>query len=115
MYANYRGYEKFSIHRSGLNILAVYGGANIVPQIKALKLGAQIVVATPGRLVDLIDRKVAKLENVRFVVLDEADEMLNMGFKDEIDKILIKLRMNDIPGFFLPQWQKELSVLLTII
>ena len=82
--------KKFSIHRSGLNILAVYGGANIVPQIKALKLGAQIVVATPGRLVDLIDRKVAKLENVRFVVLDEADEMLNMGFKDEIDKILIQ-------------------------
>ena len=59
-----------------------------MPQIKALKAGAQIVVATPGRLVDLIERKVARLEQVRYLVLDEADEMLNMGFKEEIDKIL---------------------------
>ncbi len=82
--------KKFAIHRPNLQIAAVYGGANIVPQIRTLKSGAQIVVATPGRLVDLIERKVARLENVRVVVLDEADEMLNMGFKEEIDKILLR-------------------------
>ncbi len=80
--------KRFAVHRPGLKIAAVYGGTNIVPQIKALKAGAQIVVATPGRLVDLIERKAARLEQVRALVLDEADEMLNMGFKEEIDKIL---------------------------
>ena len=82
--------KRFAKHRPNLRIAAVYGGANIVPQIKALKAGAQIVVATPGRLVDLIERKAARLEQVRYLVLDEADEMLNMGFKEEIDKILSK-------------------------
>ena len=82
--------KRFAKHRPNLRIAAVYGGANIVPQIKALKAGAQIVVATPGRLVDLIERRAARLEQVRYLVLDEADEMLNMGFKEEIDKILSK-------------------------
>ena len=82
--------KRFAKHRPNLKIAAVYGGANIVTQIKALKSGAQIVVATPGRLVDLIERKAARLEQVRYLVLDEADEMLNMGFKEEIDKILSK-------------------------
>ena len=82
--------KRFAKHRPNLKIAAVYGGANIVTQIKALKNGAQIVVATPGRLVDLIERKAARLEQVRYLVLDEADEMLNMGFKEEIDKILSK-------------------------
>ncbi|MEQ9008488.1 MAG: DEAD/DEAH box helicase, partial [Ekhidna sp.] len=71
-----------------LNVEVVYGGAAIVNQIKALKKPTQIVVATPGRLLDLIKRKAIKLDQVRYVVLDEADEMLNMGFQEAIDDIL---------------------------
>jgi len=78
----------FSQDNKHLNIEVVYGGAPIVKQIKALKRPTQIVVATPGRLLDLIRRKAIKLDNVRYVVLDEADEMLNMGFKEDIDTIL---------------------------
>lgn len=66
----------------------VYGGVAITNQIRALKKSTQIVVATPGRLLDLIKRKAIQLENVRYVILDEADEMLNMGFKEDIDQIL---------------------------
>jgi len=71
-----------------INIVAVYGGANIEMQIKSIKKGAQIIAATPGRLVDLIDRKVVDLSEIKILVLDEADEMLNMGFKDDIDYII---------------------------
>lgn len=71
-----------------LRITAVYGGTDIYRQIKELKRGAHIVVATPGRLRDLINRKAVDLSKLSFVVLDEADEMLNMGFKEEIDEIL---------------------------
>lgn len=71
-----------------LRISAVYGGADIRRQIKEVKAGAHIVVATPGRLRDLIRRKAVDLSRIAYVVLDEADEMLNMGFKDEIDDIL---------------------------
>lgn len=78
----------FSRNNRNLNVEVVYGGAAITNQIKALKKPTQIVVATPGRLLDLIKRKAIKLDNVRYVVLDEADEMLNMGFKEDIDKIL---------------------------
>lgn len=78
----------FSANSRALNVEVVYGGAAISNQIKALKKPTQIVVATPGRLLDLIKRKAVKLDNVRYVVLDEADEMLNMGFKEDIDKIL---------------------------
>ncbi len=72
------------------NILAepVYGGASIVMQIRALKRGVHIVVATPGRLIDMIERKAIDLQKVKYVVLDEADEMLNMGFRDDIDFLL---------------------------
>ena len=80
--------RNFSKYMKDIRIAAVYGGANIVTQIRELKAGAQVIVATPGRLVDLIERKVAKLESVSTVVLDEADEMLNMGFKEELDTIL---------------------------
>ena len=78
-------YKKYS-----KNIIAepVYGGASIVMQIRALKKGAHIVVATPGRLIDMIERKAIDLEKVKYVVLDEADEMLNMGFRDDIDFVL---------------------------
>jgi ATP-dependent RNA helicase DeaD len=81
-------FENFSRQVKNLNIVSVYGGASIAEQIRKIKKGAQIIVATPGRLMDLLGRKVVKLEDIRFVVLDEADEMLNMGFKDDIDEIL---------------------------
>jgi ATP-dependent RNA helicase DeaD len=69
-------------------VVAVYGGAGITQQISQIKAGAQIVVATPGRLVDLIERRAARLDNVARIVLDEADEMLNMGFQESLEAIL---------------------------
>ena len=83
-----RNIEEFSKSISKLNVIAVYGGANIEDQIRGIKRGAQIVVGTPGRTVDLIKRKRLNLKNIQWLVLDEADEMLNMGFKDELDQIL---------------------------
>lgn len=80
--------EDFSEHIKNFNIVAVYGGASISEQIRKVKRGAHIVVATPGRLLDMIDRKAVDLTQVDYVVLDEADEMLNMGFKEDLDKIL---------------------------
>ena len=77
----------FGKYIDGLHVVAVYGGASIITQIHELKHGAQIIVATPGRLIDLMERGVVKLENVRNIVLDEADEMLNMGFSDSINTI----------------------------
>ncbi len=80
--------NQYSKYIKGLKITAVYGGASIQPQIKALNSGTQIIVGTPGRVIDLIKRRSLKLNNIEFVVLDEADEMLNMGFKDDLDTIL---------------------------
>lgn len=81
-------FHNFSRSVKSLNIVPVYGGASITEQIRSIKKGAQIIVATPGRLMDLLERKVVNLQEIRFVVLDEADEMLNMGFKEDIDHIL---------------------------
>jgi ATP-dependent RNA helicase DeaD len=78
----------FSKYMDGIHIEAVYGGASIEQQIRALRKGVQVIVATPGRLIDLMNRGVAKLDDVYNVVLDEADEMLNMGFSESIDAIL---------------------------
>ncbi len=78
----------FSKYIKGVKILPVYGGSSIESQIRSLKEGVQIIVATPGRLKDLISRGVVRLDKVRTVVLDEADEMLNMGFLDSIEEIL---------------------------
>ena len=83
-----KDFDKFSKHMPKVNIVPVYGGANIVGQMKDLKRGAQIVVGTPGRTLDLIKRKALKIDDIRYLVLDEADEMLNMGFRDELDAIL---------------------------
>ncbi len=80
--------ENFSEKFKRFNITAVYGGASIGEQIRKVKRGAQIIVATPGRLIDLIDRKAISLATIKYVILDEADEMLNMGFKEDLDKIL---------------------------
>ena len=81
-------FENFSKSVKRLNIVAVYGGASITDQIKKIKRGAQIIVATPGRLMDLLDRRVVNLSVIKYLILDEADEMLNMGFKEDIDHIL---------------------------
>ncbi|MFZ1527600.1 MAG: DEAD/DEAH box helicase [Ferruginibacter sp.] len=78
----------YSKHVRGVHTEAVYGGASITMQIRNLKKGVQIVIATPGRLIDLIERKAIDLQKVKYVVLDEADEMLNMGFRDDIDFVL---------------------------
>ncbi|PHX73764.1 MAG: ATP-dependent RNA helicase, partial [Chitinophagaceae bacterium] len=78
----------FGRYKKGTKMVAVYGGASISQQIRDLRQGAQVVVATPGRLIDLIERKAIDLENIEYIVLDEADEMLNMGFRDDIEFIL---------------------------
>ena len=80
--------EAFKDYKPGLKLTVVYGGAAITNQIKVLKKGVQILVATPGRLLDLVKRKAVDLAQVKTLVLDEADEMLNMGFKEDIDSIL---------------------------
>ena len=77
----------FKKHMPGVQVLAVYGGASIGVQIRDLKRGVQIVVATPGRLIDLIERKAINLEKIEYVVLDEADEMLSKGFKEQVQNI----------------------------
>ena len=80
--------QSFVANQRKLNVEVVYGGVDISKQIRALKKPVQIVVATPGRLIDLIERRAVSLDAVRYVVLDEADEMLNMGFKEDIDRII---------------------------
>jgi ATP-dependent RNA helicase DeaD len=80
--------DSYSKNIRGINIVPVYGGTDIVKQIRQIERGAQLIVATPGRLMDLINRKKIKLGEVEVVILDEADEMLNMGFKEDIDAIL---------------------------
>jgi ATP-dependent RNA helicase DeaD len=80
--------ELFKQHKKGIQATAVYGGASIMQQMRDLKRGTHIVVATPGRLIDLIERKAIDLQNIKYVVLDEADEMLNMGFQEDVEFIL---------------------------
>jgi len=80
--------KNYSMYMKEIKILSVYGGSNIGNQIRELKRGVHIIVATPGRLNDLLNRGVIKVDNINIVVLDEADEMLSMGFKDDLDAIL---------------------------
>jgi len=83
--------QSFAVNAKGLNILAVYGGASIENQLRQLKKGVHIIVATPGRLWDLMGRKAVRMNSITNVVLDEADEMLNMGFEESIAEILEKV------------------------
>jgi ATP-dependent RNA helicase DeaD len=92
--------EQFKQFMPGMHVVAVYGGASIGMQIRDLKRGVQIVVATPGRLIDLIERKAINLEEIKYVVLDEADEMLNMGFQDDIEFILQNTPQRDSTWLF---------------
>lgn len=92
-----------------VNTVAVYGGTDIVRQIKEIKKGAQIIVATPGRLVDLTKRKAIVLREIDWVVLDEADEMLNMGFKEDIDHILDETPLERNVWLFSATMPKEVA------
>lgn len=100
-----QGYSKY---KGEIKIAAVFGGASIDMQIKAIKKGAQIVSATPGRLIDLIERRVVDLSSVKTVVLDEADEMLNMGFREELKSILDKTPKDKNTLLFSATMPKEL-------
>ena len=101
--------ESYSKYISGMKILSVYGGTSIETQIKSLNKGVHIVVGTPGRTKDLIKRKVLKLELVDKVVLDEADEMLSMGFKDDLDFILERTNSERQTMLFSATMSKEVK------
>jgi ATP-dependent RNA helicase DeaD len=101
--------ENYSRYIGKLRILAVYGGSPIVTQMKELKKGVHIIVATPGRLIDLIGRGAAKLSDVNTVILDEADEMLNMGFLDSINEILEDVPENRRTLLFSATMSPEIS------
>jgi len=99
----------YSKYIDNLRVLPVYGGSSIESQIKSLRRGVQIIVATPGRLIDLINRRTVDLENIKYVVLDEADEMLNMGFMDSIDEILSKVPEDRTMLLFSATMPKEVA------
>ena len=99
----------FSKYMEGVHVEAVYGGAAIEQQIRALKKGAQVIVATPGRLIDLKNRGYAILENVNNIVLDEADEMLNMGFSDAINEIFESLPTDHATLMFSATMSREVE------
>ena len=99
----------FAKYMDGIHVEAVYGGAAIEPQMRALKKGVEIIVATPGRLVDLMHRGYAHLEQVSNIVLDEADEMLNMGFSDSINEIFESLSADHHTLMFSATMSKEVE------
>ena len=99
----------FSKYMDGVHVEAVYGGAAIEPQVRSLKKGVNIIVATPGRLVDLMHRGYARLEQVTNIVLDEADEMLNMGFSDSINEIFESLSADHHTLMFSATMSKEVE------
>ena len=99
--------QSYSKYTKNLKVTPVYGGASIVPQIKSLNSGPQIIVGTPGRVIDLIKRKALQLKNIEFAILDEADEMLNMGFKDDLDIILAETPDNKQTLLFSATMPKE--------
>ncbi len=97
---------------ANIQVTAVYGGASITMQMRDLKKGTHIVVATPGRLIDLIERKAIQLDRIQYIVLDEADEMLNMGFRDDIEFILQNTPARESTWLFsatMPQEVKQVS------
>jgi ATP-dependent RNA helicase DeaD len=105
--------EKYSKYIKGFQVVAIYGGANILAQIKAVKSGCHAVVGTPGRVLDLIRRKVLKLGAIRWLILDEADEMLNMGFKDDLDTILAETPAQRQTLLFSATMPKEIAEIAT--
>ena len=83
--------RKLAKYSHGIKTLPIYGGQPIDRQIKSLKSGVQVVIGTPGRTIDHINRKTLKMDNVKMIILDEADEMLDMGFREDIEMILSKI------------------------
>jgi ATP-dependent RNA helicase DeaD len=104
-----RDIQSFLKFEKNARVVPIYGGASIENQIRDISRGAQIIVATPGRMVDMINRKRVKLGNVKFVVLDEADEMLNMGFKEDLDLILGETPEEKNTWLFSATMPKEVS------
>ena len=101
--------KEFAKYIHGLHIVPVYGGTSIINQHHSLKHGAQIIVATPGRLIDLKNRGYAKLDNVKKIVLDEADEMLNMGFSESINEIFESIPENHSTLLFSATMSREVE------
>lgn len=105
--------KKLSKYKKGVWVTTVFGGDSIERQIKSLKAGANIVVGTPGRVIDLIERRALKLENVKMAVLDEADEMLDMGFREDIESILQETNEDRQTVFFSATMSKPIMALTT--
>jgi ATP-dependent RNA helicase DeaD len=101
--------KNYGKYMRGFSITAVYGGSSIENQIRDIKRGVQVIAATPGRLLDLIERRAVNLNTVNIVVLDEADEMLNMGFKDSIDAILSETPQEKFTWLFSATMPKEVE------
>ncbi|HOZ87349.1 MAG TPA: DEAD/DEAH box helicase, partial [Bacteroidia bacterium] len=101
--------KNYGKYMRGFSITAVYGGSSIENQIRDIKRGVQVIAATPGRLLDLIERRAVNLNTVNIVVLDEADEMLNMGFKDSIDAILSETPEEKFTWLFSATMPKEVE------
>jgi len=101
--------KNYSKYLKGFNVTAIYGGARIDGQIKEIRRGVQVIAATPGRLIDMIERGVIKLSTVQTVILDEADEMLNMGFKEDLDIILRETPASKNTGLFSATMPKEVE------
>lgn len=101
-------FQNFSKYLPQIKVVAVYGGAPISNQIRALKDKPQIIIATPGRMIDLLNRKALLIDKIRYVVLDEADEMLNMGFKEDIDEILSHTPAEKLTWLFSATMPKEI-------
>ena len=104
-----RDLQSYVKYIDGAHIVAIYGGASLEMQSRELSRGAQIIVATPGRMVDMINRRKVKLANISMVVLDEADEMLNMGFKEDLDSILSETPPDKNTWLFSATMQNEVA------
>ena len=103
--------KNYSKHMKGVNVVAIYGGASITDQARAVKKGAQILVATPGRMQDMIRRRLVNVSKIEYCVLDEADEMLNMGFFEDITEILSHTPDEKNTWLFSATMPKEVSVI----
>tara|TARA_R110002072_G_scaffold23949_2_gene81917 strand:- start:24570 stop:26402 length:1833 start_codon:yes stop_codon:yes gene_type:complete len=103
--------DNYGKHMKGLNVVAIYGGASITEQAKQIKKGAQIIVATPGRMKDMIGRRMIDISKIEYCVLDEADEMLNMGFYEDITDILSHSPEDKSTWLFSATMPKEVSAI----
>jgi ATP-dependent RNA helicase DeaD len=104
-------FKKLAKYSPDIKVAAIYGGESIERQIKALKYGAQIVVGTPGRVIDHLERHTLRLDNVKTVILDEADEMLDMGFREDIEMILSRMPEERQTVFFSATMSKDIMTL----